>query len=118
MVCVSPSHTCRLRAPLVLRRGAFAQPWMYGSPSVYRPGHTRLVEQAAADVVVVEELREDVELSGEELVGEVDGGVHDAHAVRADGVGHVADADGVQRLARGEQRRLDEHLPEESVCSA
>ena len=27
-MCVSPSHACRIRAPLVLRRGASAQPWI------------------------------------------------------------------------------------------
>lgn len=46
-------------------------------------------------MLVVHELTEDVELLPQELVGEVDRGVHDARAVGADGVGDVADVDGV-----------------------
>ena len=64
--------------------------------------------QARLDVLIVEELREDGELLPEELVGEVDGGVEDAGAVGADGVGHVADADGVQVLVV--TRLLHKHL--------
>ena len=49
-------------------------------------------------VLVKHELREDKELLGEKLVCEVDGGVHDAGAVRANWVGDVADVDRVQVL--------------------
>ena len=48
------------------------------------------------DVFIKHELWEDVELLAEELVGEVDGRVHDAGAVCADGVGDMADVDRVQ----------------------
>ena len=48
---------------------------IFGFPYLYESG---------LDVLIVHELREDVELLSEELVGEVDGGVHDTSAVRAD----------------------------------
>lgn len=47
---------------------------------------------------VIQELRKDGELFFEELVGEVDGGVGDAGAMSSDGVGDVADGDGVEVL--------------------
>ena len=46
----------------------------------------------------VASLRADEELLLEELVREVDSGVHDAEAVRADGRGDVPDADGREVL--------------------
>jgi len=54
------------------------------------------LDKFGLDVFIKHELREDIELLAEELIGEVDGGVHDAGAVCADGVGDVADVDCVQ----------------------
>ena len=67
------------------------------------------LEKSGLDVLVIHELREDEELLAQELVGEVDGGVHDACAVGADGVGHVPDVDGVEMLvvARPLNKDLD-----------
>lgn len=47
---------------------------------------------------IVHELREDEELLTKELICEVDGGVHDPCTVGTDGVGNVADVDGVEML--------------------
>ena len=49
------------------------------------------------------------------LISEVDGGVHDAGAVGANGVGHVSDADGVEVLVVALGLEKDLH-PEEFVC--
>ena len=59
------------------------------------------LDQARLDVVVKHELRKGEELLAQELIGEVDGRVHDACAVRADGIGNVADVDCVQELVLG-----------------
>ena len=56
------------------------------------------LEKSGLDVLVIHELREDEELLAQELIGKVDGGVHDARAVGSDGVGHMADVDGIQML--------------------
>ena len=49
-------------------------------------------------MLIVHELGEDKELLGQELVGEVDGGVHYAGAVRTNRVGDVTNVDRVQVL--------------------
>eukprot|EP00047_Mylnosiga_fluctuans_P004037 m.232378 g.232378 ORF g.232378 m.232378 type:complete len:469 (+) comp12348_c0_seq1:38-1444(+) len=72
-----------------------------------------VLDEAGLDVVIKEELREDEELLDEKLVREVDRRVHDAGAVRADRVGHVADVDRVQKLVLG--LFLDEDLGVEVV---
>ena len=69
---------------------------------------SRIFHQARFDVLVEEELREDEELFAQELVGEIDGRVDDAGAVRSDRIGHVSDADGVEMLAAA--RLLGEEL--------
>ena len=66
------------------------------------------LDELGLDVFVVQELRENKELLLEELVGEVDGGVGNACAVGSDGVGDVADGDGVEVLVV--TRPLDEDL--------
>ena len=55
-----------------------------------------VLDEARLDVLVVHELGEDEELLPQELVREVDGGVHDADAVRSDRVGDVPNVDRVQ----------------------
>jgi len=57
-----------------------------------------VLEEPCLDVLVVEELGEDDKLLSKELVGKVDGGVHDARAVSSDRVGDVCDVDGVERF--------------------
>ena len=47
---------------------------------------------------IIHELGEDEELLTKELIGEVDGGVHDPCTVGPDGVCNVADVDGVEML--------------------
>ena len=49
-------------------------------------------------MLIIHKLREDEELFPEELVGEVDRGIHDTGAVGADGVGDATDVDRVQML--------------------
>jgi hypothetical protein len=49
-------------------------------------------------VVIKQELREREEALAQELVGKIHGRVHDARAVRADGIGHMLDVDGVQEF--------------------
>ena len=48
------------------------------------------------DVLVKKELGEDAELLAQKLVGEIDGSVHHAHAMRTNGRCDGLDVDGVQ----------------------
>ena len=49
-------------------------------------------------MLVVKKLREDVELLAEELIREIDSGVHDSRSVSPYGVGNMADVDGIEVL--------------------
>ena len=46
MVCVSPSHVCRLRAPRMLKRVASVQPWICLDFSVARTSFRHFVPLA------------------------------------------------------------------------
>mmetsp|Transcript_44382 Transcript_44382/g.105803 ORF Transcript_44382/g.105803 Transcript_44382/m.105803 type:complete len:202 (-) Transcript_44382:2048-2653(-) len=69
------------------------------------PHEFRVLDEAGLDVVVKQELREHCQLPRQKLVGVVDGGVDDAHSVRADGCRDLVDADGVD-VSRGRVRQL------------
>ena len=62
---------------------------MYIATEVY-------LDEPCLDVLIVKKLRKDEEFLAKKLVSEVDSGVHDSRAVCSDGVGNVADVDGVQ----------------------
>lgn len=66
--------------------------------------------EGALDVVVEEKLREDEELTAEELIDEVDSGVHDSSSVSSNAVGDVVNLNGVEDLCGRLPRPLDERL--------
>jgi hypothetical protein len=57
-----------------------------------------ILDQPRFDVIIKEELRENPKLFPEELVGEIDCGVHDPGAVRSDRVADVPNVDSLQEL--------------------
>ena len=55
-----------------------------------------VLHELGLDMLIKQELGKNFELLPKELESEVDGRVHDADTMRPDGVGHVANVDGVQ----------------------
>eukprot|EP00760_Papus_ankaliazontas_P025747 PhM_4_TR286/c0_g10_i1/m.80540 len=75
-----------------------------------------VLDEPGLDVVVEQELTDERQLAREELVHKVNRCVHDAGAVRADGVGDVPDLKGVHEPRVCAGGTLDEHLAVHVVC--